>query len=282
MTGEKVSSGPRRRALVLRLVVYSGLLLLGWWMLPKLVRMMVYPAPRFAIPNTPPEPLRAVSLTRKDGGRLVAWHQAASVNAPSVPLVIYFHGNAENLATMWGSGIFQDWQKLGVSLLAVEYPGYGPEGVATEAGLVEAGSLAVAWAREHEPAAPLVIAGWSLGAGVAAQTAARENQHIQAVVLLSAWSSLPDVAAAHYPRWLVRLLIKERYDSVAAAADISVPALVMHGARDGIIPATQGKRVAEALPDGAWIPVERYEHNDLLMAYPVWREIESFLQRNLP
>lgn len=244
--------------------------------------MMVYPAPRFRLPETPPEPLRAVHLTNHDGRRILAWYLPVPAGPAPVPLVIYFHGNAENLATMWEAGLFRDWQKLGVGVLAVEYPGYGSEGVASEDGLVEAGIRAVAWAAEHEPRSPLVIAGWSLGAGVAAQTAARANDRIHALILLSAWSSLPDVAAAHYPRWLVRILIKERYDSAAAAARITVPALVMHGSRDSIIPAAQGERVARALPNGLWAPVEGYEHNDLLMAYQVWQEIGAFLQRSLP
>jgi pimeloyl-ACP methyl ester carboxylesterase len=66
---------------------------------------------------------------------------------------------------------------------------------------------------------------------------------------------------------------------VAAAARIRLPALVIHGRDDTIIPFRLGERFAAALPTAStrFVAVPGVGHNDLLAQPVVWRELERFL-----
>ena len=96
---------------------------------------------------------------------------------------------------------------------------------------------------------------------------------------MSSWTSLLDVAGIHFPGWLVGLALREKYDSLTAAPNIAAPALVIHGARDQIIPASQGEQVAAALPNSRRDAVPGAGHNDLLSRDEVWQEMAAFIEQ---
>ncbi len=252
-------------------------------MLDPLVRQMLYPAPPIPVPSPPPSPLEEVTLELPAGERAVAWALAHS--DPAGPAVIFFHGNGENLETVRYSGLFEELAALGAHVLAVDYPGYGRStGEPSEASLRLAGEAGLAWLGERHPDSPLVIVGWSLGAAVATQAAARRAPpDVAGVVLMSAWSDLASLAALHYPSWLVGLGLKDKYDSVAAARDVRAPVLMIHGTGDEIIPLAQGRRLHDALSSSApacrFVEVPGAGHNDLLSRPVVWRELGAFLEQ---
>jgi pimeloyl-ACP methyl ester carboxylesterase len=104
---------------------------------------------------------------------------------------------------------------------------------------------------------------------------------------MSAWTTLEDVAVVHFPRTLVRWALAERYESVTAADRLAgrrLPALLVHGERDAIVPVELGRRLAAALEESdaaevRWVPVPGAGHNDLLAHREVWAELERFLAR---
>lgn len=279
-------SGRRRvRRALLTLTAIALLFFLGPRMLELLARKMLYPAPLARLPSPPPAPLLEVRLQPSPAGPdVVAWgfdhpppeNPAAERDRAAV---VFFHGNGENLATMLYAGLFDDLERLGVHFLAVEYPGYGPNrGKPAEASLVAAGLAGLEWLAERYPASPKVVLGWSLGAAVAVQVARRSEWPVDRLALLSAWDDLPALASAHFPRWLVALGLSDRYDSVAAAAEIVAPTLLVHGTADTIIPLEHGERLHAAFTNGAeLIEVPGAGHNDLLSRPEVWRELRRFL-----
>src|SRR6185436_5555751 len=184
--------------------------------------------------------------------------------APGRPAVLFFHGNGENLATMHMAGLFDELAQVRVAWMAVDYPGYGrSSGTPSEEGLRATAEAAVAWMREHHPDRPLVLCGWALGAATAIGAAARHPGDVRGLIALSPWTSLPDVARVLFPGFVVQGLLRETYDSLAAAREIRVPALLVHGEQDTLIPVEQGKAVADALR-ARWVPVARTGHTDLL------------------
>jgi len=247
-------------------------------MLDALVRQSIYPAPQVRVPSPPPAPIEEVSLPLSTGERVSAWHAAPAL-PPGRPAVVFFHGNGENLETMRGSGLFEILARVRVPWLAVDYPGYGrSSGVPSEEGVMATGAAAVAWMRERHPDRPLVLCGWSLGAAVAIGTAARHPEEVRGLIALSPWTSLPDVGRLLFPGFLVKGLLREGYDSLSAARRVRMPALVVHGEQDPLIPVAHGKAVADAVAGPArWVPVPRAAHNDLLAQDEVWREIARFL-----
>ncbi len=244
------------------------------------VRQLIYPAPPIPVPASPPAPLEAVELATTDGIRISVWHLSADSLPPSRPVALFFHGNGENLETMRQTGLFGELARLGIGIAAVDYPGYGRSGGRpSEESLGRAADAAWQWLGERYPDRPRLVCGWSLGAAVALQLAAREGEAVDGVIAMSSWTSLPDVAGIHFPGWLVGLALHEKYDSLAVAPSIAAPALVIHGARDQIIPEHQGERVAAALPNSRWVPVPGAGHNDLLSREEVWQEMAAFIEQ---
>lgn len=262
----------KRKALVLGIV---AVLIIP--MLDAFVRQSIYPAPQVRVPSPPPAPISEVTLPISTGDRIVAWGWSDPALAPGRPAVLFFHGNGENLATMHMAGLFDDLARLGVAWLAVDFPGYGRStGTPSEEGLRATADAAVAWMRERHPDRPLVLCGWSLGAATAIGAAARHPGQVHGLIALSPWTSLSDVARLHFPGFVVQGLLRETYDSLTAAREIRVPALIVHGDQDTLIPVGHGKAIAEAL-GARWVPVSRAGHNDLLAREEVWTEMAGFL-----
>jgi uncharacterized protein len=248
-------------------------------MLETIARQMLYPAPPVPVPSPPPAPLQEEWLDLATGDRACAWTLFDQDLAPSAPLVLFFHGNGENLETLRWSGLFEELGGLGVAVLAADFPGYGRSaGTASEEGLNATGEAALAWARARHPARPVVVAGWSLGAALAITTVARHPQEVRGLIALSPWTTLAEVAVGLFPEFAVKAMLREHYDSRTAARSIGVPALVVHGERDDLIPVEQGREIAATLAGPArWVEVEGAAHNDLLGRRQVWEEMGKFL-----
>lgn len=244
-------------------------------MMDSVVRQMLYPAPPVRVPSPPPAPLVEVAL-EANGRTVSTWHQPP---AAAAPVVLMLHGNGENLETMRQSGLFADFASAGAGVLAIDYPGYGRSpGTPSEAGNLAAAEAAWSWLLGNSNDSPRVIAGWSLGAAIAAQLAARHNDEAAGVMLLSAWDRLDAVARLHFPGWMVNALLSERYDSIAAAKQITAPAILIHGDRDTIIPIDLGRTLYAAVPtQKQWIEVHGAGHNDLLARPETWQAIHAFL-----
>ncbi len=264
-----------------RWLLVAAVALPGVFFFDSFAQQAIYPAPRVRVPAPPPAPYEEVGLRLASGVTVIGWAWTPADAAADRPAVLFLHGNGENLETMRQVGLLDDLRGLGVPFLALDYPGYGRSGGrASERGLVASGEAALAWLAARHPERPLVACGWSLGAAVAAALAADPEQRVTGLVALSPWSSLLEVGKHHLP-WVSGFLLRERYDSVAAAARIRVPALVIHGRRDSIIPFRLGARFAAALPGETtrFVPVPDAGHNDLLGHAVVWQEIGRFLAR---
>ncbi|MEM9593210.1 MAG: alpha/beta fold hydrolase [Acidobacteriota bacterium] len=247
-------------------------------MLDSWIRQMLYPAPPVAVPSPPPSPLLEVWLDSAAGDRIHGWFRPVAAGRPATGSVLFLHGNGENLETLRRSALLDQLADLGVSVLAIDYPGYGASGGRpSQDGLVSAAQAGLDWLVDRGEERRFVV-GWSLGAAVAMQLAADRDGHLEGVVLISPWDDLKSLAAVHFPGFLVDVALKDAYDSRAAAAGLRPPALVIHGTRDTIIPVDHGRRLHHALPETArFVPVEGAGHNDV-MAYPeVWRELGAFL-----
>jgi pimeloyl-ACP methyl ester carboxylesterase len=190
---------------------------------------------------------------------------------------LFLHGNGENLETMRRSGLFEELLALDVPFVALDYPGYGSStGVPSEASLLEAGSVVLRWMKDHFDHRPAVVVGWSLGAAVAIGMVAAEPDSCSGLVTMSAWTSLAEVGASHFPRWLVELAVTDRYESIKAARNITCPVLAIHGSADRVIPVEQGREVAAA-SRATWLEVPSAGHNDLLGHPIVWNRLSDFL-----
>lgn len=243
----------------------------GW-----LGRRLTYLPPVRTARSSAPAGWEAVAIDLP-GGMVAGWH--APGGDPARAALLYLYGNGGDLLSAHAAGILDRLRGEGRALLAIDYPGYGASaGSPSEGSVAAAADAALAWLRSREPSRRAVLVGQSLGGGAAAGLAARHPEQVSGLVLLSPFTSLPDAAAAHYPRWLVWLLLRERYPVEKPVRAFPGPVLVVHGTRDAVIPVSQGRAVASAAgPRGRMVEVAGADHNDLADFPETWEAVRSFL-----
>jgi pimeloyl-ACP methyl ester carboxylesterase len=122
----------------------------------------------------------------------------------------------------------------------------------------------------------LVLEGQSLGSGVAVWLA--QHGWGTRMVLLSPYTSLPDVGARAFPMFPVRLLMRDRFDSASRAPSIRMPVLVLHGPNDEVVPFELGKALASKFPNARFVEVPSARHNDIWDLRPTMTEALSFVR----
>lgn len=197
-----------------------------------------------------------------DGTRLHGWyfpHQQPRA------CVLFACGNAGNIS--YRAERFKqlaDAHRL--ALLAFDYRGYGlSEGAPNEAGVLLDARAARAWLAERAGVEEeaVVLMGESLGGGVMVDLASRDGA--RGLILERTYTSLPDVAAYFYPLLPVRMLMRNRLDSLSKIADFRGPLLHCHGDQDEIIPFEMGRRLFAAANDPKrFITLPGIGHNDPL------------------
>ncbi len=232
-------------------------------------RALLYPAPKGGL-----EPkLGGATLVEIDGGAAGAEEPAGPVWAlyakapPGAPTLVCFHGNGEELVDQVSLVRALMDQRVGV--LAVEYPGYGLARAqkATEASLYAAAERALGYLRGSGVApSDVVLVGFSLGSGVAAEMAKRGLG--RRLVLLAPYTSIPDMVSRFVPIVPTSLLVGDRFDTIGKAPSLDLPALVVHGDADPVIPVEMGRKVASALPQATLTIVRGGHHNDLFVRDP--------------
>jgi hypothetical protein len=187
------------------------------------------------------------------------------------PRVVFFHGNAEQIGFTRGDAAFAE--AGGLAFAAPEYPGYGDAhaGTPSETAILAAARAAIeALAARGE--APPICVGHSLGSGVAVVMAAEGR--CSKLVAISAYTSVPDLAAGMFTWFHVLWLVLDRFDSLARAPSVKGPSVVIHGRHDELIPFAMGEALAAALPGARFVPRDR-GHNDIRDG-ETWAEIARF------
>ena len=248
---------------------YGGLAGLVW----AFQRSMIFPAPREHVePLLPGATLVRISGS---GGRTVhALHVPASAQRPTI---VHFHGNGESLADQAHLG--RSFGEHGLGFYAVEYPGYGLSSDArpSESAIYEDAEAALVHLRNvlGVERKDTVLEGQSLGTGVAVEMAKRG--YGAKVVLVSPYTSVPDMARRMLPFLPVGFLVRDRFDSASKVAALSIPALVAHGTDDEVIPFAMGERIAKLLPGARFERLGGAHHNDVWQFPALMTAIVAFV-----
>lgn len=220
-------------------------------------------------------PSRALALTTADGEKLGTWffpHESAR------GVVLVSHGNAGSIEQRLE--LARAFHALGWAVLLYDYRGYGAStGSPSEAGTYSDAEAAYEHLARLESFSPerIVLYGESLGAAVALELALRRP--CARVILESAFTSLPDMAAAVYPflpaRWLARI----RYDNFAKVGRLTVPLLLIHSPDDEIVPVEHARRNLAAAREPKRLLLTAGGHNGGgFLSRSEWRaEVARFL-----
>src|SRR5205823_5649823 len=87
----------------------------------------------------------------------------------------------------------------------------------------------------------------------------------RALVLVSPFTSLPDVALSHLPFLPVHSLMHNHFDSLARIGSCTRPVFVVHGTHDRLVPFALGERLfAAANAPKRFLPVVGAHHGNCL------------------
>lgn len=203
------------------------------------------------------------------------------VKAYSSKLMLYFHGNAEDLAIAE-----QQMQYISnhcnINVLGMEYPGYGlytgngeasAQKIQQDAEYVYKYIIQECGILEED----IVVFGRSMGSGPASYLAGNFNP--AALCLMSAYTSVKAVAG-DVVGWL-SFLVSQRFNNLEMVKKATCPTFILHGKQDEVIPFHHGKTLCK---ESKGIPVvfeERAQmtHNDYRMNQDLLWPLRGFMQK---
>jgi pimeloyl-ACP methyl ester carboxylesterase len=180
--------------------------------------------------------------------------------------LIVFHGNGGSACDR---AFYTDLlEELPLRTVLVEYPGYaGDSGELSEENFLRY-ALAL---QEHIETLnsktgnqPIILLGESLGAGITTYIAA--NKPVAGMILISPYTAIEDIAVGVFPWLPVRLVLKHKFRADAWAKRVTAPVLILHGARDSIIPIEFGRQQARNFATlRSFVELPDSGHNDWML-----------------
>ncbi len=171
-------------------------------------------------------------------------------------VVVHFHNNRETMVeSLW---LARALAERGLDVVLAEYRGYGasrPSAAPTEDGLYrDAEATLDELARHGYGPERVVLWGTSLGSGVAAEMARRHRG--AALVLVSPYTSIPDLVRGRAFVSLPEILLPDRFDTASK--------VIIHGDADEVVPFSMGTRIAKLIVGSTIVRVKAGKHGDLL------------------
>ena len=178
-------------------------------------------------------------------GRLIGWHRP---NPRAANRLVVFHGNAglaldrshyiDGFEALSGGADWEVW--------ILEYPGYGSRsGSPGKKAFIDAGRQALKQLPDAD-SRPLHLLGESVGTGTACALTAEMPDLIAGLALVVPFARLQEVAQEKF-RWLpVGLLLRDKFDNIAALGSFHGPVAFVIAENDDVIGAAQGRKLHTA------------------------------------
>ena len=245
----------RRLLLAVGILYFAPLGVLCAFQRPLIFHAMASPTPAALPPGA-----RVVTFPTTDGARVTAYYGSAlkadgrpDPNYAHRPTLLFFYGKGctlDNCRAWFGA-----FRRLDANVLMPDYVGFGQSrGEASEANCFLTADAAYRYLQGRTDLDPsrIVIAGYSLGSGVAIDLAAHETaqrQPVAGLALFAAYTSMAEEAHQQFPLYptsLLRLFVWNRFDSEAKLPSVTCPVLIVHSRSDRLIPFWMSERLAAA------------------------------------
>ncbi|MEL6110742.1 MAG: alpha/beta hydrolase [Planctomycetota bacterium] len=265
---------PRWVSLIRFLALTYGLILI---LMAVFEERLLFPGAYFNVhPANPMAPVADFEYESPEGtritGRLLKKPYAAHT-------VLFLHGNGITASALdpW---VIRLSDALNANVLAAEYSGYQASDVRPGEDNLLADSLAAHEAlakRFNVPPEKIIVYGRSLGGGCATHVASQKNT--ECLILERTFDSAKSVAAAKYPIFPIRWLMRNEFDSVSRLANFQGRVLQIHGTGDRLIPIGHGQRLFESIPSSRkrFITIPGLGHNAPL-SDEVMNEVRDFVR----
>jgi uncharacterized protein len=243
-----VKSSASKLSLFISLLLLSGC--------SNLTSLFFYPQAQYV--RTPTDinlAYEEVTMQAHDGTELVSWFLPATAQvtkAADTPIVLFLHGNAENISTHIGSVYWLPEQ--GVNVFLLDYRGYGhSQGEPYIPAIYQDVEASLIWLRKRYPNKRVYILGQSIGSAIATTSMAmfKDEYDVSGLVLDASLTGYRDIAqhvALSSPitwiMWPFTWLLPTQWDPVEYIDQISPkPILMLHSQGDGILPYELGQEL---------------------------------------
>ena len=260
-------------------LAYGVTFLVLWSQLEK--RFVFFPvAELLYTPNDAGLEYEDIRIQTSDGLSLHGWFIPGEPDAGSDLTWLWFHGNGGNIGHRIEE-LAQAHRRTGDDIFIFDYRGFGEsDGKPSEKGTYLDSRAVVNYllSRPDVDQNRIVYLGHSLGAAVAVELSL--TQPPMAMVLVSPFASVRDMARLALPFPPLGWLVRNHYDSISRIRRLDVPLLVLHGNQDDTVPISQGRKLYEAANQPKrFQALEGASHNDTFQISPeqYWGTIESFL-----
>ena len=211
-----------------------------------------------------PAGTQPLGIDTPDGYHLEGVHIPPSRENPAGRLlVVGFAGNAWNSADAadYLSEVYPE-----AHVVAFHYRGYSPStGSPTAKALLEDAPLVLDAAVRRVKPDRTILAGFSIGSGVAASLAG--SRKLDGIILVTPFDSLKAVAQGHYPWLPVGLFFREEMNAAESLSRSDVAVAIISAERDTLIPPARTdalrRRVRNLVLDRT---VAKAGHNDIYQA----------------
>jgi fermentation-respiration switch protein FrsA (DUF1100 family) len=218
-----------------------------------------------------------VVLTIKtDEGDVEAWlikGNGATPKSPG-PLVFFAHGNAELIDHC--PNALKRYQQLGISVLLVEYRGYGrsagdPSQEAITDDYIAFYDMMIK--RADVDTSRIFFHGQSVGGGVVCSLASHRTP--KALIVQSTFTSVKDMAAKYF---MPAFIVRDPFDNEKLLSQFDRPVLMFHGTEDKVIPYGHSQQLLKVAKHGKLVTYKCGHNNLPPDAGDYWQHIEVFLR----
>ena len=278
--------------LFVTLLILYGAACLGLYL--QQTRMMFFPS---SVIETTPGDLGLVyeevwvpvvpqtAATTRPIERLHGWWIPAEGRERGV--LLYLHGNGSNV----GGNVAHAsrFQQMGLSVLLIDYRGYGKSEGAfpSEAAVYEDAAAAWQYLTETRQIMPgqIVIYGHSLGGAIALNLAS-QLPTAAGIIVQSSFTSMFDMVhrSTVFGFLPIQQLLTQRFDSIRKVSQLQMPSLFIHGIDDVQVPADMSEALYAAAPQPKrlWL-VPNAGHNNVadIAGAEYFKVVEHFLEKCL-
>ncbi|HIK29801.1 MAG TPA: alpha/beta hydrolase [Oscillatoriales cyanobacterium M59_W2019_021] len=213
--------------------------------------------------------LQVASETEEDAERIHGWWIPASPSTDSQNVLLYLHGNSGNLSRNYNLDQIRRFSRLGFSVLAIDYRGYGrsSDRFPNEARVYEDARIGLQYLMDTLKIAPerIFLFGHSLGGAIAIETATH-HRDLAGLIIEGSFTSILEVAnnRKSYAMFPLDLILTQRFNSIDKVATLTMPILFIHGTDDSVVPSFMSEKLyAAATAEKQLYLVPQAGHNDV-------------------
>lgn len=190
-------------------------------------------------------------------------------------IVLYFHGNKKNIS--WYAKYPPFFTRHGYEVWLMDYPGFGKStGKFSEENLYRWADFVYRYATSKFSADSIIIYGKSMGTGIAAQLASKQN--CKMLILETPYYDFPSVVKHYLPFYPVDRMIHYQLPTYRYLMHTKIPITIFQGTDDGLVTYSNAERLKPLLkPGDEFITIQGGSHNDLFTFKKTISKLDSLL-----